>query len=296
MLSVCIPVYRYDVRPLVDELLRQAGELTEAIEILVYDDASPDDGDWGREELRETSGIRYKELEENLGRAAIRNLMAREASFKYLVMMDADGTPKKNYLLKWIDEIIDVQHLIDREHPPFVSVGGRHYQNQAPENPAFQLHWWYGTRRESLTATERKKQGWNGFHSNNFLVHQPVLLDYPFVETHAGYGHEDTLWGQQFIGREVLIHQLKNPVVHLGLETNRVFLQKQKQAITNLRLLKSSHPHLRTRLIDLAERFPFLPKLAALIPEPWLENYLMSRKQPSLYALDLLKLKWWEKG
>jgi glycosyltransferase involved in cell wall biosynthesis len=59
MLSICIPTYRYDVCPLVADLLQQAVTVNEAIEVLVYDDASPDDGDWGRAELRQTSGIRY---------------------------------------------------------------------------------------------------------------------------------------------------------------------------------------------------------------------------------------------
>jgi glycosyltransferase involved in cell wall biosynthesis len=296
MLCICIPVYRYDVRPLVNELLRQAADLEETIEILVYDDASPSDGDRGKEALRKIPTIRYVELKENLGRAAIRNKMAREAGCEFLVMMDADGAPNKEFLSRWINEIRNIKNLRGGKHPQVVGVGGRHYQREPPRNAKLALHWWYGTTRESFPLTERARNGWLGFHSNNFLVSQRVLLDHPFPEAHAGYGHEDTLWGQQFVGSEVLIFHLDNPVVHLGLETNEVFLQKQKQAITNLRLLKSSHPHLRTRLIDLAERFPFLPTLASLIPEQWLTDYLRSSSKPHLYALDLLKLNWWYKS
>ncbi len=296
MLTICIPVYRYDVRPLVNELLQQAGELTETIEILVYDDASPDDGDWGREELRQIPGIRYVELRQNLGRAAIRNLMAREAGQPYLVMMDADGKPNAEFLRRWLGEIAGVKNLTGHDRPLLVSVGGRHYEPEGPASPDLALHWWYGQQRESFSLKKRRTHGWLAFHSNNFLVSRSVLHDHPFPETHTGYGHEDTLWGQQLIDSEVMIFHQDNPVIHLGLEPNEVFLQKQKQAITNLRLLKNHHPHLRTRLIDLAERFPFLPALTRIIPEQWLVDYLASNERPNLYALDLLKLRWWADG
>lgn len=292
MLSVCIPVYRYDVRPLVTELLRQADELTETVEVLVYDDASPDNGDWGREELRQTSGIRYVELPKNIGRAAIRNLMAREAAQAHLVMMDADGEILGDYLGRWVDEIIDA----NCGSALFLGIGGRRYDSTPPADHEYHLHWWYGSEREQRSLQRREREGWLGFQSNNFLASRRLLIDHPLPEALLGYGHEDTLWGQQFIGSEVKLLQVHNPVIHLGLETNDVFLEKQKQAITNLCLLKSSHPHLRTRLIDLTKRFPFLPALASPIPERWLTSYLSGRQKPSLYALDLLKLRWWHKS
>jgi len=155
------------------------------------------------------------------------------------------------------------------------------------------LHWWYGTRRESKTVEQREDQGWLGFQSNNFMATRSLLLEFPFPQDFEGYGHEDTVWGQQFPDKSVVIYHQDNPVVHLGLEPGDVFLRKQREAIVNLPLLKKQSPHLRTRLIDLVERLPFLPALASLIPEKTLTKYLMSRKQPNLYALDLLKLRWW---
>jgi len=293
MLSVCIPVYRYDVRPLVTELLRQTGELKDTVEILVYDDASPDDGDWGKTEMRRIPEIQYVELEQNLGRAGIRNLMARRAKHDFLVMMDADGEPNSEFLQCWLGLLRKTRPVTSTELPLLVIVGGRHYARERPSDPALSLHWWYGRQRESSTRRKRKKAGWLGFHSNNFLVTRSVLLDHPFPETHAGYGHEDTLWGQQLIGSEIKLIHADNPVVHLGLETNEVFLRKQKQAIANLRVLKNSYPHLRTRLTDLAGRFPLLAEFTGLLPESLLTDYLTKREEPFLYTLDMLKLKWW---
>lgn len=290
MLSICIPTYRYDVRPLVAELLRQVASEDRGIEILVYDDASPDDGDWGREELRKTGGIRYVELKTNLGRAAIRNKMAREASQDYLVMMDADGWPNPRFVSTFF---YGAENNLKNETLPLVVTGGRTYSPTPPSDHSYHLHWWYGTKRESRPANVRTLDEWLGFHSNNFLVTRSLLLSNPFPSNFKGYGHEDTFWAQQFIDEDVLLYHDDNPVIHLGLETNEVFLHKQRQAVDNLRLLKNQSPHLRTRLIDLVEKLPFLPAIARLVPEQTLINYLSKRKRPSLYALDLLKLRWW---
>lgn len=287
MFSICIPVYRYDVRPLVAELLRQAGELDGGFEILVYDDASGDEGDWGREELRQTAGIRYVELTNNLGRAAIRNKMAREASSDYLLMLDADGWPHADFLN---DYFLALQELWRGTEQ--LAVGGREYATEPPEKP-YRLHWHYGHERETPTAEERIRESYLGFQSNNFLVARSVLLAHPFPVDAVGYGHEDTLWGQELARQNIGLLHIHNPVTHLGLEPAAIFLRKQRQAIRNLALLKQQAPHLRTRLIDLVERYPRLSALATYLPEDWLVNYLTNRSRPNLLALDLLKLQWW---
>lgn len=293
MLSVCIPTYRYDVRPLIAELQLQARERKGKVEILVYDDASPADGYYGRADLRNAVGVRYVELSENLGRAAIRNRMAREATYPYLLLLDADGQVHTKFLRTYILHLADV---IARQKSPrsnIVLVGGREYAAVPPEDERLQLHWWYGTRRESRSVHLRKRAGWLGFQSNNFLISQHLLLDHPFPEEVAGYGHEDTLWGQQMERAGVPIYHIDNPVVHLGLEPEDVFLGKQREAIRNLALLHQQFPHLRTRLIDLAEKYPSAKHLVQFFPESWLARRLTDSKRPSIYWLDILKLRWW---
>ncbi len=294
MLSVCIPVYRYHVRPLVQELLTQVAGLEEEVELLVYDDASPEDGDWGREELRKLPGLQYVELSRNVGRAAIRNKMAREASHPYLLLMDADGQIPPRFLLHYVQYLTATTDGKQQPQENIVLVGGRKYASQPPPEAAFSLHWWYGTQRESRTLTRRKKEGWLGFQSNNFVISRSLLRSHPFPEGVAGYGHEDTLWGQQLLQAGIPIHHVDNPVLHLGLEPNDVFLHKQREAIRNLALLQQRFPHLRTRLLELVARFPWAARVAKAMPEPLLVSYLTSRPRPSLYALDALKLRWWE--
>jgi glycosyltransferase involved in cell wall biosynthesis len=296
MLSICIPTYRYDVRPLAHELLRQAAELEKTVEILVYDDASPDDGDWGREELRRLPGIHYVELEHNLGRAAIRNKLAREAQNSYLLLLDADGQPPNHFLYAYLFGLTDAIAAKVVSGEELVIVGGRKYSDQPPAQQELHLHWCYGTKRESRSVTRRQSEKWLGFQSNNFLVSRSVLLTHPFPEDVAGYGHEDTLWGQQMDHAGVPIYHIDNPVIHLGLEPNDVFLRKQREAISNLALLHQQFSHLRTRLIDLAEKFPLVKYIVKRFPEDWLVRRLTDSKRPSFYWLDLLKLKWWFVG
>ena len=300
MLSVCIPVYRYDVRPLVAELLRQLAAAraetavdTDGAEILVYDDASPADGDWGRAELRQTPGISYVELGQNLGRAAIRNKMAREAANEYVVMMDADGWPNPDFLHRYFFEAEDIERNFGRSSTAVLVTGGRVYAAAPPADKRLHLHWWYGTKRESRSVARREADGWLGFQSNNFMVTRKLLLEHPFPADFSGYGHEDTVWGQQFVSRNVVLYHEDNTVVHLGLEPNDVFLRKQREAVVNLQLLKKQSPHLRTRLIDLAESLPPTLTLARMVPERALLRHLTHGKKPNLYALDLLKLRWW---
>lgn len=295
MFSICIPVYRYNALPLVRELLRQRTEIKEPgaeIEILVYDDASPDDGDWAKPELRKTTGIRYEELPGNLGRAGIRNRMAQDASGPYLILLDADAALPDGYLQRYAGYL---NSLKDQGAWSFgedlVVIGGRRYQEESPTDKSYHLHWWYGRQRES--DVDSNSEGWLGFHSNNFLATRALLLRHPFSESGDGYGHEDTLWGQQFTGSEIPLFRLDNPVVHLGLEQGGDFLRKQQEAIRNLHRLKSETPHLRTRLIDLTQRYPLLLRVAKHLPEQRLIDYLSNTHRPSLYALDLLKLHWW---
>lgn len=289
MISVCVPVYRYRALPLARELVRQVQQLPAGeVELLIYDDASPDDGEWGREDLRELRGIRYVELSHNLGRAAIRNRMVNDATGEYCLLLDADAAVPPHFLMNYRN------WLTARPEPtePVVVVGGRRYTPEPPADPALQLHWWYGTCRES-DAGRLADAGWLGFHSNNFLATRSLLMAHPFPEDATGYGHEDTLWGQQLTGTRTRLFRIDNAVTHLGLEPAEVFLHKQRQAIGNLRRLHQLAPHLRTRLIDLTRRYPRLDRWARYLPEAPLRRYLTSRPRPDLRVLDLLKLRWW---
>lgn len=284
MVSICVPCYNYDAGPLIDALRTQMSGLPVPSELLVYDDASPQVPTWVGQQIPGRE-VRLKRLGQNLGRGPIRNLLVREARYEYVVLLDVDGWPAADFLINYL-EALPADHGAN-----LLIIGGRTYSPEPPVDHELHLHWWYGVRRES-TQQPFAENPYYGFQSNNFLASRQLLLSHPFPEDAVGYGHEDTLWGQQLAGLQTDLIRIDNPVVHLGLETNTDFLRKQRQAIANLKRLRQAYPELRTRLTDLVGRYPHLSKLASLLPEQALINYLTNRKEPELKALDLLKVKW----
>ncbi|THH39717.1 glycosyltransferase family 2 protein [Neolewinella litorea] len=282
MLSICIPVYGYDARPLVRELIRQAGAVEEPVEVLVYDDCSADQFRTLNRELRQLPSVRYHELPKNVGRSEIRNRMVSAAAGNRLLLLDVDSWPNPHLLERYLNA-----------PPAAVLVGGRTYAEDEPEDPDYFLHWQYGRRRETVAPARRRQGEYLQFQSNNFMAERAVLLTHPFP-TVAGYGHEDTLWGQLLAPDGIRIEYMDNPVVHLGLEPTEVFLKKQREAVRNLKVLRQSYPTLTTRLTRFADRYPALSQLLEYIPERVLLKYLLRTR--NLNALDLLKLKWWISG
>ncbi|CAH0999255.1 hypothetical protein LEM8419_00552 [Neolewinella maritima] len=283
MLSICVPVYNYDARPLVHELLRQADEMSEAVEVLVYEDGSAPEQQCINQSLADLPNVRYVALPENTGRASIRNRMAKDAQYAILVMLDVDGEPNP-YLLR---------NYISRPTEATVVVGGRSYTSEPPDDPALRLHWQYGRYREALAPARFRPRPYLHFQSNNFRVDRQFFLDNPFPEVHS-YGHEDTLWGQLLAPAGTRIEYIDNPVLHLGLEPEEVFIAKQRQAVQTLKSLRKAHPTLTTRLTTFADRYPRMSQLAELLPEEMLVRYLMRTR--NLKVLDMLKLKWWITG
>ena len=88
-LSVLIPTYNYDCSRLVHQLLQQ---LPQDSEIIVGDDSSTDEEIIHKNsEAARLPGCRIFRPAHNLGRAAIRNALAREAKGEWLLFIDADA-------------------------------------------------------------------------------------------------------------------------------------------------------------------------------------------------------------
>lgn len=284
MFSICIPVYNYDARPLVRELQRQAEQLGggQTVEILLYDDGSMPRFKALNRELHPLSCLNYVEQPVNIGRAKIRNTMARDAHHDTLILLDVDSAPNPTYLSNYLQQPETV-----------VVVGGTTYADGPPSDPALRLHWHYGRQREAIAPAHRRPRPYLHFQSNNFRVDREFFLSHPFPEVY-GYGHEDTLWGQLLAPSSTTIEYIDNPVTHLGLETAERFLVKQRQAVETLKVLRRQHPTLTTKLTKFADRYPTAVQLAEVVPESILISWLL--RTHNLRALDLLKLKWWITG
>ncbi len=224
MLSICIPVYNHDLNALVSSLHEQGVNLNIPFEIILADDASEKNYRTQNIKLDQLDHVKYIQLDKNIGRAKIRNLLASKSSFQYLLFIDCDTiVPDDNYLKRYMPYL----------KKGIVVCGGTTYYNSL-KNKQFRLRWLYGTKREEKTAKQRGKKPNRSFMTNNFLIHKELFNKYKLNETISGYGHEDTYFGYQLKKEGISIIHIDNPLIHVGLETSDVFLNKTREAIRNL--------------------------------------------------------------
>ena len=161
MISINIPVYNIEVNDLVLQLIGQAKKLDISFELRVYDDGSKDEYKISNRLISEYSNVIYLELEKNLGRSAIRNKMGTDSKYQYLLFIDADSKIIKNDYLEM---------LLNSINPNRVLCGGTSYQKEKPAEPEELLRWFYGTKREAISAEIRNSKKGFIITSNNFLI------------------------------------------------------------------------------------------------------------------------------
>lgn len=287
-ISVCIPVYNHDVRPLAQALLAQKAKAS-YYDIIFLDDGSDADFRKVNEWLKNEPRIKYNELGKNVGRAAIRNRLAASAMGEAILFLDDDSL---------IEHLDFISKYLDISEGKTVICGGRKYPENLPHKD-YSLHWNYGKTQESKTAEERNQQPYEAFHSNNFLIPKKVWEEVPFDENLTQYGHEDTLLGYELSRQNFPVIHIDNEVIHGQLQNNPEFLDKTRVALENLNTLyhrgngdfNNSVRILRT--YDRLERFPVITKLLATLwqkkSEQW-ERKLSKSGKPSLWLFNLYKL------
>ena len=221
--SVCIPVYNTDVRKLVLELHRQASSMNCPFEILLIDDGSTVFKEENRQ-LQQLPNLSSIELKENIGRAKIRNLLAKTAQYPYLIFMDCDACVfNASYIRNYFKEI-----------PADVVIGGCSYSPIPPVEKEFLLRWKYGVKREARPAEKRKNVPYRSFATFNFLIKKEIFNRIKFDEKISGYGHEDTLFGWTLKKQRITINHIDNPLIHIVSDNTEDFLKKTENSVKNL--------------------------------------------------------------
>ncbi|OAQ39919.1 hypothetical protein A5893_10175 [Pedobacter psychrophilus] len=214
MLSVCIPHYNYENPSLLNTLKAQCEALNLVFEILIIDDAS----DINKKKYLtsyEEKPFRVIYLGENIGRSAIRNLLAKQATFNLLLFLDADGKIENDHFIKT---------YLNNFNEDIVS-GGRAYANMKTDAAHF-LHYNYGFNIES------KSQSF--FHSNNFIIKKSAFERLKFDEKIKNYGYEDVVFGLEAKNMGFKMLTIENPVIHQDIKSNKAFLDDVDQALDNL--------------------------------------------------------------
>lgn len=229
MLSILIPTYNYDCYRLVAGLQQQAAALDTAYEVIVADDASREALKTGNRRIGRLPGCRYIELENNIGRACIRNFLAEQARGKYLLFIDSDAGIRDDGFLR---------NYLQASGEGKVVCGGLLHPLSMP-SAGVSLRYTYEKMADKYRmASLRQQNPYDKFTTFSFLIPRSTFLEIKFDCTFVKYGHEDTLFGCELKKREIPVVHIDNPLYHLGLEDNETFLKKTESGIRNLSIGK----------------------------------------------------------
>jgi glycosyltransferase involved in cell wall biosynthesis len=289
LLSILIPAYNHDLTDLVKGLRLQASELEIPFEILIIDDNSSEGFRSRNVALTEMSHVRYLQLEENIGRSRIRNMLAGKARFESLLFIDADASiMAADYLSRYLG-MIGTERVI---------CGGTAYLPDPPGDTAYRLRWYYGRKREERPAKVRSKDPCRAFSSFQFLATRKIMEHVPFDNDLKAYGHEDTVFGLALEQRGIPVLHIDNTLVHDGLEPADEFLEKTRQGLQNLKFLVDQGRYVGLEQgVRILKKYNSVRKMG-LHPclkylynkgSVWMHKNLKRRK-PRLWIFDLYKL------
>lgn len=232
-LSILIPVYNYDCRPLVLSLLRLTTPLLAdgvLVELIVADDGSSDSSVLQANATLSSNPLcRYIRRQENCGRAAIRNFLAQESKYQWLLFLDCDmQLPDDNFLSTYLNS--EGEEVID---------GGFAVLEQ-PDQEGHNLRYTYEFSEQMRhSAEQRRANPYRSFRTTNFLIRRDIMLAHPFDERFRHYGYEDVLFGKQLCEAGIHIEHIDNPLSFEVFEDNAAFLDKTEEGLRTLHQFRS---------------------------------------------------------
>lgn len=228
-LSILIPIYNESCVSLVEQLHRQAEELSIDYEIIVADDGSTVEASKvDNRRINSLSHCSFWERGYNVGRAAIRNALVGRSQYSRLLLIDGDLSVARNdFLRRYLSTEGDVV------------VGGIEIAADTEGRLKGNLRFIYEKRNESLhTPDKRRAKPYDDFHTANFLICRSVMLANLFDERFSRYGYEDVALGRQLKLSKASIVHIDNPVLFNRFESNESFIAKTDQAMLTLVELK----------------------------------------------------------
>lgn len=272
MLSILIPTYNYVCAHLVCELQKQCEEVQATVEGFDYEIIVADDGSTDVATTQKNAAIdylphcRYEMLDKNVGRAAIRNWLVREARGEWFIIIDSDAeVVSDDFILRYWEQTKTDAIVVGGLTTPTTCAKGcelRHRYEQAAE----------GIR----TLAARKKAPAMFFSTFNFMCPRRILEAIPFDERCEEYGYEDALFGVEAAEHGVRIEHIDNPLLHLGINSNEAFLCNTEAALRTLRRLGPPMTT-RSRVGRTAARFTSTALTKKTILPVFLFLYKMSR-------------------
>lgn len=223
MVSILIPTYNYDVTQLTELLVNQLERDGLTYEIRVLDDCSPDTACiTANSSITHLPHYYFSQNETNLGRTATRQALAESAKYEWLLFMDADVLPQK-------DDFINKFEL--KSQTADVVFGGIAYKKKKPQRDR-RLRWKYGKSREAKSVSEREKTPYLSIISGCVLIKKEHFVKAGSINENL-YG-SDVVFCMRLEQMKTAVKHIHNPVLHLGLESNKSFIEKTKKGLESL--------------------------------------------------------------
>ncbi len=283
MLSILIPTKDYNCRILVEALSRQGELLAVPYEILLGEDGSSCEGVELNRPMSQLPKCRIIEYKENQGRARIRNRLAEEARYENILFIDSDAIVEKNDFLATYLHALQYHDIV---------CGGLYHPVIIP-SPNCTLRYKYEKNADKKRhASVRAKHPYNDFSTFNFAIKRELFLSIRFDENIKEYGYEDTLFGHQIKALGHVVTHIDNPLLHTGLESNKLYLNKIERSLETLYTIREEID--TTPLLSAYRRLRSLG-LVSFSACVWrftrklLRENLMS-ETPSLFLFKLYKL------
>ena len=298
-LSILLPSYNNVCVSLVQVLQRQADALSGKLdkpfryEIIVADDCSTDAAciDANRV-IGDMLHCRYLRMEQNVGRAQIRNVLISESRGDYVLLIDSDlFLCDDNYLYKYATSTADVVYGGTR-------IGGEGLamvDNEAnTENLKGNLRYIYEKKAEpSHRAAFRQLRPNQEISVCNLYARRDIMEAHPFDSRFKAYGYEDVLFGKRLAESGIEVTHIDNPVLINEFESNSVFVKKTEEAILTLCRFEQDlegYSNLKTKVSTLGRYIPLsLFRLWHRIMKNKEKRNLTGSK-PSLLLFKLYKL------
>lgn len=298
-LSILLPSYNNVCVSLVQVLQRQADALRGKLdkpfryEIIVADDCSTDAAcvDANRV-IGDMLHCRYLRMEQNVGRAQIRNVLISESRGDYVLLIDSDlFLCDDNYLYKYATSTADVVYGGTR-------IGGEGLamvDNEAnTENLKGNLRYIYEKKAEpSHRAAFRQLRPNQEISVCNLYARRDIMEAHPFDSRFKAYGYEDVLFGKRLAESGIEVTHIDNPVLINEFEPNSVFVKKTEEAILTLCRFEQDlegYSNLKTKVSTLGRFIPLsLFRLWHRIMKNKEKRNLTGSK-PSLLLFKLYKL------
>lgn len=283
MLSILIPTKDYDCHILVEELHKQGESLGLPYEIIIGEDGTAEENLRLNTMVDSLTHCRRIIKKTNIGRAAIRNLLARESRYPNLIFIDCDAVVEKDDFLRlYADALKDYD----------VVYGALYHANEQPNDECSLRYRYEKEADKQRDAITRSKAPYDKFTTFNFAIKKDIFTSILFNESITRYGYEDALFGKELKRRGIPIGHIDNKLLHSGLESNAVFLAKSEQALATLLTIEDrmeSTPLLATlrkmRALHLESIFMIYWNLR----KESLRKNLLGRK-PSLTKFKIYKL------